>query len=142
MAIVAAEVTLPDDCLAGVGEGLPNLRCMGPWEYAGGHYFKFRNGNYWLKGGIDDPEAFLGKAFGDWNGKKRAIDYLVSQGVNSIYFVTNNIDGDGQDTWPCGRHATRSQAKQQPLRCRGCRSGRISLIMPRRGHRAAFRLDG
>lgn len=93
-------VTSPVHCLEDTGETPLNLRCLGALEYAGGHYFRFRNGDYWLKGGIDDPEVFLGKAFGDWNGKKRAIDYLASQGVNSIYFVTNNIDGDGKDTWP------------------------------------------
>jgi hypothetical protein len=109
------EVNLPDDCLTAEGEGLLNLRCMGSLEYAGGHYFKFRNGNHWLKGGIDDPEVFLGKAFGDWNGKKRAIDYLTSQGVNSIYFVTNNIDGDGQDTWPWVGD-TQQEAKQNSNR--------------------------
>ncbi len=29
-----------------------------------------------------------------------AINYLASQGVNSIYFITMNIRGDGRDVWP------------------------------------------
>ncbi|MFK7737259.1 MAG: kelch repeat-containing protein [Pirellulaceae bacterium] len=28
------------------------------------------------------------------------INYLASQGVNSIYFLTMNIEGDGKDVWP------------------------------------------
>ncbi len=45
-------------------------------------------------------KTFLGNAFGDWNAKKAAIDYLASKGVNSVYLVTNNISGDRNDTWP------------------------------------------
>lgn len=29
-----------------------------------------------------------------------AIDYLASVGVNSLYFITDNIQGDGRDVWP------------------------------------------
>lgn len=41
-----------------------------------------------------------------WKGDKGkniigAVNYLASQGMNSIYFITYNIDGgDGRDTWP------------------------------------------
>jgi hypothetical protein len=34
---------------------------VGVWgrlQYAGGHYLKFADGSYWLKGGCDDPENF------------------------------------------------------------------------------------
>ena len=62
---------------------------------------KFADGGYWIKAGLDDPENFLGRPFGDWEGKKRAIDYLNSKGCNSIYVMTNTIaPGDGNDTWP------------------------------------------
>ncbi|MEX1024716.1 MAG: DUF5060 domain-containing protein [Planctomycetota bacterium] len=38
---------------------------------------------------------------GQGSGILGALDYLESRGVNSIYFLTYNIDGgDGQDTWP------------------------------------------
>ena len=77
-----------------------DLNCFGRLEYVGGHYLKFQNGDYWIKGGVDDPENFIGKAFGDWEAKKAAIDFLSSKGVNSIYVITNNIDGDRNDTWP------------------------------------------
>lgn len=29
-----------------------------------------------------------------------AINYLADQGMNSIYFLTMNLDGDGKDVWP------------------------------------------
>lgn len=65
-------------------------------------YLKFRDGKYWLKAGCDDPENFLG-SFNSYNTidkRKSAIDYLSSKGINSIYIITNNIDGDGKDVWP------------------------------------------
>jgi hypothetical protein len=64
-----------------------------------------QNGTYWIKAGIDDPENFIGNALGDWDAKKSAIDYLSSKGVNSVYIITNNIDGDRNDTWPWGSYA-------------------------------------
>ncbi len=77
-----------------------DLNCYGRLEYVGGHYLRFQNGVYWIKSGIDDPENFIGDAFGDWEAKREAIDYLSSKGVNSIYVITNNVDGDRNDTWP------------------------------------------
>jgi hypothetical protein len=40
-----------------------------------------------------------------WKGGKGktiigALNYLASQGVNSVYFMTMNVHGDGQDVWP------------------------------------------
>ena len=29
-----------------------------------------------------------------------ALNYLGAQGVNSVYFITMNVEGDGQDVWP------------------------------------------
>jgi hypothetical protein len=96
----AFTVTAPEDCPGDSPGALPDFSCLGRLEYAGGHYLRFSNGEYWVKGGIDDPENFLGEAFGDWNAKKSAIDYLSSKGANSVYIVLNNIDGDNNDTWP------------------------------------------
>lgn len=79
---------------------MPDFSCTGRLEYVGGHYLRFANNDYWIKGGIDDPENFIGDAFGDWSAKKEAIDFLSQKGVNSIYVITNNIDGDRKDTWP------------------------------------------
>ena len=40
-----------------------------------------------------------------WQGGKGksligAMNYLTSKGMNSVYFLTLNIDGDGKDVWP------------------------------------------
>ena len=40
-----------------------------------------------------------------WNGDNSvnilgAIEYLASAGVNSVYMLTMNVDGDGKDVWP------------------------------------------
>lgn len=76
--------------------------------YAGGHYLKFTDGGYWIKGGCDDPENFLGASFlfsdfnepDTWASKKKAADYLSGRKVNSIYCITNTIHGDRPDSWP------------------------------------------
>lgn len=99
----------------------------GRLEYIGKFYLKFRDGPYWLKGGTDEPEDFLGyvgftntpKAthrfvnhVQDWqpgdpdwdNGSGKAIigalNYLSSQHMNNLYFLPMNIGGDGKNVWP------------------------------------------
>ena len=65
-------------------------------------YLKFREGPYWLKAGCDDPENFLG-GYGNYDtmAKRRvAINYLARRGINSLYIMTHNIDGDDKDVWP------------------------------------------
>ncbi|MEM9364524.1 MAG: DUF5060 domain-containing protein [Planctomycetota bacterium] len=39
-------------------------------------------------------------ANGRGKGLIGGINYLASQGVNSVYFLTLNLEGDGQDVWP------------------------------------------
>ena len=80
----------------------PDLYRVGRLEYVGERYLKFREGGYWIKAGADEPENWLGTAFGmdDWEAKKRQIDYLASVGVNSVYIMTHNLGGDGNDVWP------------------------------------------
>lgn len=105
-------------------------------------YFRFPDGDYWLKGGTNSPENLLAyegfdgtyrmdlqtrtgesnatdKALhhykphvkdwrdGDpiWQGDKGkgligGMNYLADQGMNAVYFLTLNIDGDGKDIWP------------------------------------------
>jgi hypothetical protein len=69
---------------------------------AGARYLKFRDGPYWLKAGCDDPENFLGrfKHYNTLAKRKQAVDYLAARGINSIYIMTHNIDGDHRDVWP------------------------------------------
>ncbi|MFK7885409.1 MAG: DUF5060 domain-containing protein [Gammaproteobacteria bacterium] len=38
----------------------PGFLSEGVLEYVGGHYLKFRDGDFWIKGGVDSPENFLG----------------------------------------------------------------------------------
>lgn len=118
----------------------PGFQSKGFLQAVGKHYLQFQNGEYYLKGGADSPENFLGYfefdgtfdtarhqgvatdtgafihkyephardwAAGDptWQGDKGkniigAVNYLASKGMNSIYFLTYNLDGgDGKDVW-------------------------------------------
>jgi len=79
----------------------PAFSRWGRLEYVGGYYLKFRDGPYWLKGGADEPEAFLGPGvLGSLEDKKSAVDYLSRKGVNSLYILLQNVDGDGKNVWP------------------------------------------
>ena len=117
-----------------------DFRAKGRLNYVGQHYLQFaETGEYFLKGGADSPENFLGywefdgtfddssptdppeltnglhryaPHVADWHsgdptwksGKGKgiigALNYLASRGMNSVYFLTYNIDGgDGKDVW-------------------------------------------
>ncbi len=43
-----------------------------------------------------DPTWKSGKG----KGLIGAVNYLASKGMNSVYFITMNVDGDGDDVWP------------------------------------------
>ncbi|MEM1041544.1 MAG: choice-of-anchor D domain-containing protein [Bacteroidota bacterium] len=131
------------DGLAGsfaVGEtdkSAPDFRGRGVLRYVGEHYLRFDDGSYFIKGGADSPENFLGyyefdntqdnggsgndltdglhrydPHLGDWQsgdptwqgGKGKrivgAVNYLASEGVNSQYFITMNVQGDGREVYP------------------------------------------
>ena len=106
-------VVAPDDCIPYEPGGLPDFACAGRLQHErDSHYLKFIDGPYWLKGGLDDPENFIGSAFGDWDAKRAAVDYLAERGVNSIYVITNNVNGDRKDTWPWAGE-TQNEARQQ-----------------------------
>ena len=107
-------------------ETAPGFLKWGRLSYAGGYYLKFQDGPFWIKGGTDEPENLLAYAgfdntpashrFAahvedwrpgdpDWEGGKGrgligALNYLAAQHVNSIYFLTMNLGGDGRDVWP------------------------------------------
>lgn len=89
-------------------DGSADFLKWGRLIYAGGHYLKFTDGGYWIKGGCDDPENFLGSSFlfsdfnepDIWASKRKAADYLSGRKVNSIYCITNTIHGDRPDSWP------------------------------------------
>jgi hypothetical protein len=96
----------------------PGYWSQGLLEYVGERYLRFSgSGRYFIKGGTDSPENFLGyhefdqtpdrKRYqahipdwreGDptWQGNKDkgiigAVNYLGCKGVTSIYFLTNNV---------------------------------------------------
>ena len=120
-----------------------NPDSQGRLQVTGDRYLKYANADlYFLKGGADSPENFLGyhefdgtmkgtapeqregeapvvaelhkyePHIADWktgdptwqNGKGKgiigALNYLASKGMNSVYFLTMNIEGDGKDVWP------------------------------------------
>ncbi|UCE46750.1 MAG: DUF5060 domain-containing protein, partial [Phycisphaerales bacterium] len=88
-------------------EDAPAFYRWGRLEYTGTaenglRYLKFRDGPYWLKAGCDDPENFLGNCenYNTTSKRKAAVDYLATRGINSIYIMTHNIDGDDRDVWP------------------------------------------
>lgn len=51
---------------------------------------------------IGDPTWQNGKG----KGLIGALNYLASEGINGVYFVTNNIGGDARDVWPFVSHDT------------------------------------
>lgn len=81
-----------------------NAKFFDKWgrlKYVGQHYLKYIDGPYWIKGGTDEPEDFLGPGvMGDVAGKKSAVSYLAGKGVNSMYIMLQNVDGDGDNVWP------------------------------------------
>jgi CubicO group peptidase (beta-lactamase class C family) len=111
----------------GCDENAPGFLKWGRLEYIGKHYLKFHDGPYWLKGGNDSPEDLLAytgfdnthhaeheytEHIQDWNpgdpdwnnGAGKGIigflNYMAKEHVNSIYFMPNNIGGDGKNVWP------------------------------------------
>jgi hypothetical protein len=104
-----------------------DFRAKGRLRYVNERYLQFEENNeYFIKGGADSPENFLGyyefdqtpanhkyePHAKDWkqgdptwkNGKGKniigALNYLASKGINSVYFLTMNVQGDGKDVWP------------------------------------------
>ena len=105
----------------------PGFYSEGLLRYTGERYLRFAaTGEAFLKGGTDSPENLL--AFADfdqtepthryephaadfkegdvtWQGGKGknligALNYLASKEMNSVYFLTMNVKGDGKDVWP------------------------------------------
>ncbi|WP_206667120.1 DUF5060 domain-containing protein [Seonamhaeicola maritimus] len=103
------------------------FRTKGRLKYTGDRYLRYADSKEaFLKGGADSPESFLGyyefdqtpashkyeAHASDWkegnptwqNGKGKniigALNYLASEGMNSVYFLTMNVQGDGKDVWP------------------------------------------
>ncbi len=105
----------------------PDFRAKGKLQYVNKRYLLFsETQEAFLKGGADSPENFLAyyefdQTLGthkylnhrtDWktghptwqNDKGKniigALNYLALKGMNSVYFLTMNVQGDGKDVWP------------------------------------------
>lgn len=103
------------------------MRTQGRLVYDGSRYLKYHDSKTpFLKAGANSPENFLAyyefdqtpnthkyaPHFKDWkagdptwqNTKGKsiigALNYLASKGMNSVYFLTMNVQGDGKDVWP------------------------------------------
>ena len=77
-----------------------DFRSKGMLANRGSHYYQFPDGTRWLKAGPDIPENFLAHDFDAHGGRRGALDYVADRGANCIYFLPNNVGGDGDDTWP------------------------------------------
>lgn len=106
---------------------LPDFRSQGMLLPVGERYLQFSGTKkFFIKGGSNSPENFLAyhefdqtppkhlypEHINDWkmgdplwqnikgSGIIGAINYLSSKGVNSLYMITFNVNGDGDDVWP------------------------------------------
>ena len=103
-----------------------DFRAKGKLEYVGEHYLQFANGENFIKVGANSPEIFLqdtdfdggignvnhsfqedlhrtgDPTWGNDRGKGiiGVINYLSDLGVNSHYFLSMNIEGDGDQAFP------------------------------------------
>ncbi len=60
------------------------------------HHFTAHEGD-WKEGDL----SWMG---GKGKGMVGALNYLSGKGINSFYFLTMNINGDGKDVWPFLKH--------------------------------------
>jgi len=66
-----------------------------------GAYLIDESGKPWLKAGANEPEDFLNNPrLPTLQNKLEAIDDLHRMGVNSLYLMPLNIDGDRKNVWP------------------------------------------
>jgi len=104
-----------------------DFRSKGRLKYVNERYLQFEDTKeYFLKGGAGSPENLLGyyefdqtpathyykPHANDWKpgdptwqqGKGKniigAMNYLASKKMNAMYFLTMNVQGDGNDVWP------------------------------------------
>ncbi|MBX2848820.1 MAG: DUF5060 domain-containing protein [Acidiferrobacterales bacterium] len=103
-----------------------DFRAKGKLQYVGEHYLQFANGEYFIKAGANSPEVFLAdedfdggvgnvdhsSQISSWNngdptwgnnkgkGIIGVVNYLSERGVNSHYFLSMNILGDGKRSYP------------------------------------------
>ena len=120
-------------------------RYEGALRWFGARYLRFAgSGEWFLKAGANSPENLLAyEGFdattpshrfaphardarpGDptWRGGRGAslagaLNYLAGKGMNSVYFLTMNVGGDGDDVWPWTRRDAHDRGQDQDGRQR------------------------
>ena len=125
-----------------------DFRGKGVLSYVDGPYLQFDDGDYFIKGGADSPENFLGyyefdntfdngcqnntlqdglhryeAHVSDWNsgdpvwhndkgkGIIGALNYLSSKGINSVYFLPMNTQGDGCEVFPWTKYGNNASER-------------------------------
>lgn len=128
-----------------------DFRSKGMLDYVGEHYLVHAGtGEAFVKAGPGSPENILAydgfdgtrpthsfsPHLADWNqgdptwaggqGKELigAMNYLASEGVNSLYIITNTAGGDGRDAWPWADENLNNIGRNQS----GIDPGRVSAF--------------
>lgn len=63
----------------------------GRLEYVGGHYLKFRDGDYWIKAGADSPENFLAYEGFD-NTSRSELNYDGLESVPALHRYQDHVE--------------------------------------------------
>jgi len=99
--------------LKGGADSPENLLGYADFDGTYRHSNEFRDGESKTEGlhHFSTHEADFQDGSPTWAGGKGkgilgAISYLAGRGINSIYFLTLNINGDGKDVWPFIDHET------------------------------------
>ena len=74
----------------------------GTYNHGGIDYTKTYNAH--IQDWTNDSPTWKG---GKGKGIIGALNYLASKGMNSVYFLTMNVNGDGKDIWPWTSHTER-----------------------------------
>ena len=82
--------------VAGLDSNAPGFLGLGRLAYAGGHYLKFADGPYWIKGGVDSPENLFGYADFD-----NTVDQPGGAAENFLHEYSNHVQDwqAGDPTW-------------------------------------------
>lgn len=69
----------------------PGFLKWGRLEYVGGHYLKFRDGDYWIKGATDSPENFLAYEGFD-NTTRSTMNYDNLESLPALHSYADHVE--------------------------------------------------
>jgi hypothetical protein len=86
-------------CVEPARASAPGYLAHGRLDYVGGHYLRHRDGTWWIKGGADSPENFMGYA-----GFDNTVDQSGSSGTNGLHSYEPHLGdwNDGDPDWNGG----------------------------------------